>query len=339
MRARPTLRVLLALLALSSVALGALLWRSFTPFAEQEVPTDFLVEPGVNLDRVAQDLEEAQLLRHAWAFEALARWRGVAGQLRAGEYELSPHLTTSEILDRISEGRVRTYRVAIPEGLTAEEIAQRLEAAGLARAEAFLAAVHDRELVDTLEVEGESLEGYLFPETYQLARGLAAAEIARAMVAEFRAVWTEIAPKSEALGLSMIETVTLASIIEKETGAPEERPLIAAVFHNRLRRGMRLETDPTVIYGIPNFDGNLKRTHLEDSGNPYNTYRIRGLPPGPIANPGAEALRAAVEPADANYLFFVSRNDGTHHFSRSYAEHAAAVDRFQKKRGKAPLPR
>jgi UPF0755 protein len=324
---------------LFAVGSGIVLWRSLAPVASSEAYSDFLVQPGVSLGSVARDLERAQLVRHAWAFELLARWRGVAGQLRAGEYTLSPHLATGEILERISEGKVRTYRIVIPEGLTAAEIAARLETAGLAEAQEFLAAVHDRQLVDELDLEGESLEGYLFPETYQLARGLAAAEIARAMVAEFRAIWSEIAPKSEALGLSMIETVTLASIVEKETGAPEERPLIAAVFHNRLRRGMRLETDPTVIYGIPDFDGNLKRTHLEDSGNPYNTYQIRGLPPGPIANPGAEALRAAVEPADSNYLFFVSRNDGTHQFSSSYAEHAAAVDRFQKRRGKVLLSR
>ncbi len=136
----------------------------------------------------------------------------------------------------------------------------------------------------------------------------------------------------------MLETVTLASIIEKETGAPEERPLIAAVFHNRLHRGMRLDTDPAVIYGIPDFDGNLRRAHLEDAGNPYNTYQIRGLPPGPIANPGADSLRAAVEPADARYLYFVSRNDGTHEFSNSYAEHAAAVDRYQRKGRNRPSP-
>jgi UPF0755 protein len=257
----------------------------------------------------------------------------LAGELRAGEYDLSPHLTTGEILERIAEGQVRTHRIVVPEGLTATEIAQRLEENGLADAGEFLAAVRARELVNDLGVEGESLEGYLFPETYRLARGLPAAEIARAMVAQFHAIWPEIAPGSEALGLSMLETVTLASIVEKETGAPAERSLIAAVLHNRLRRGMRLETDPTVIYGIPHFDGNLRRDHLDDTGNPYNTYQIRGLPPGPIANPGADALRAAVEPADSSYLYFVSRNDGTHEFSSSYAAHAAAVERFQKRRG------
>jgi UPF0755 protein len=332
------LRALLGLaLLLGAVAIGAgvLVAHALSPAAASERATPFRVEPGASLGAVARDLEREGLVRRAWAFQGLARFRGLAAQLRAGEYELSPHLGSAEILTRIAEGRVRTHRIAVPEGLTAVEIAGRLEDAGLADSGEFLAAVGAQELVDELGVEGESLEGYLFPETYQLARGLPAAEIARAMVAQFHAIWAEVAPVAEALGLSMRETVTLASIIEKETGVPEERTQIAAVLHNRLRRGMRLETDPTVIYGIPQFDGNLRRAHLEDAANPYNTYQIQGLPPGPIANPGAEALRAAVAPADSSYLYFVSRGDGTHHFSSSYAEHAAAVDRFQKRRSSA----
>jgi UPF0755 protein len=313
--------------------------HSLSPVAASERATPFRVEPGTSLAAVARGLERDGLIRRAWAFEGLARYRGLATELRSGEYEFSPHLGSGEILERIAEGRVRTHRIAIPEGLTATEIAQRFEEGGLADSGEFLAAVQSQELVDELGVEGESLEGYLFPETYQLARGLPAAEIARAMVAQFQTVWAEIAPGSEALGLSMLETVTLASIIEKETGVPEERAEIAAVLHNRLQRGMRLETDPTVIYGIPQFDGNLRRTDLEDAGNPYNTYQIPGLPPGPIANPGAEALRAAVAPADSSHLFFVSRGDGTHHFSSSYAEHSAAVDRFQKRGGGPQSPR
>ena len=145
-------------------------------------------------------------------------------------------------------------------------------------------------------------------------------------------MWDPIAAAATARGLTMRQAVTLASIVEKETAVPDERPLVSAVFHNRLRLGMRLETDPTVIYGIANFDGNLTRAHLEDESNPYNTYRIAGLPPGPIANPGAGALRAAVEPAASDALFFVSRNDGSHVFSRTYEEHVGNVQRFQVRR-------
>jgi len=337
--ARRFLLALPLLLAALGIGAGVFAVRSLSPVAGSEQSVHFRVHRGSNLGAVARDLERERLVRRAWAFETLARWRGLEGELRAGEYDLSPHLSTGEILQRIAEGRVRTYRIVIPEGLRAVEIAQRLEEKGLADPDEFLTAVRDQELVNELGVEGESLEGYLFPETYQLARGLPAAETARAMVTQFHAVWPEIAPGSEALGLSMLETVTLASIVEKETGAPGERFLIAAVFHNRLRRGMRLETDPSVIYGIPHFDGNLRRADLEDAGNPYNTYQIPGLPPGPIANPGAAALRATVAPASSSYLYFVSRNDGTHEFSSSYAEHAAAVDRFQKRRGGPPRPR
>ena len=182
------------------------------------------------------------------------------------------------------------------------------------------------------DVEGQSLEGYLFPETYRLARGLSAREVVTTLVHQFHEAWEEIAPQAEANGMSMREIVILASIIEKETGTAEERPRIASVFLNRLRRGMRLESDPTVIYGIPDFDGNLRRRDLENRGNPYNTYRIRGLPPGPIANPGADALRAVLHPEDTDYLYFVSRNDGTHWFSTTYSEHVNAVNRYQKRR-------
>jgi UPF0755 protein len=338
-KARRFLLALPLLLAVAAGGMGVFLLRSLSAVAGSERSILFQVQPGASLDTVARDLERERLVRHAWAFKGLGRWRGLAGELRAGEYDLSPHLTTREILERIAEGQVRTYRIVIPEGLVAAEIAQRLEESGLADADEFLAAVRSQQLVNDLDVEGETLEGYLFPETYQLARGLPAAEIARAMVAQFHAIWPDIAPGSEAVGLSMLEAVTLASIVEKETGAPEERSLIAAVLHNRLRRGMRLETDPTVIYGIPQFDGNLLRSHLEDMRNPYNTYQIPGLPPGPIANPGADALRAAVQPAESSYLYFVSRNNGTHEFSSSYAEHAAAVDRFQKKRRRPATPR
>jgi UPF0755 protein len=331
LRGRRLLLSLPLLLAATAIGVGVYLARAFSPVAGSERSTHFRVQRGSGLGAVARDLEHERLVRHAWAFETLARWRDLEGELRAGEYDLSPHLSTGEILEQIAEGRVRTYRIVIPEGLTAAEIARRLEEEGLADPAEFLTAVRAREQVEELGVEGESLEGYLFPETYQLARGLPAAEIARAMVAQFHAIWPEIAPQSQALGLSMLETVTLASIVEKETGVAGERPLIAAVFHNRLRRGMRLETDPSVIYGIPDFDGNLRRADLEDTGNPYNTYQIPGLPPGPIANPGAAALRAAVAPADSSYLYFVSRNDGTHEFSSSYAEHSAAVDRYQRK--------
>ncbi len=317
---------------LLAVAGGALaLEHSLAPAGAADAPSVvFEVPPGASLARVAHDLEAGGLVRSARAVTWMAQARGLAAGLRSGEYRLSASMRPEAILHRIARGEVITYEVVLPEGLRAEEIALRLEAAGLVDAESFLQAVHDPELASELGLEGDSLEGYLFPETYRFPRGLGAREIARVLVGQFHQVWRPIEPQARRRGLGMRDVVTLASIVEKETGAAEERPVIASVFHNRLGRGMRLESDPTVIYGIREFDGNLRRTHLEDADNPYNTYRNAGLPPGPIANPGAEALRAVVQPADTEFLYFVSRNDGTHRFSRTYREHTNAVNRYQK---------
>ncbi|MCP3984788.1 MAG: endolytic transglycosylase MltG [bacterium] len=322
---------IIALLTAALVAGGFTVRRALTAPKPDAEPIVFDVPAGATLGRVAASLEQAGLIRRAWAFEGLARWQGKGGSLRAGEYEFSAMQSPAEILDRLARGQVLTHPFSFPEGLTAAEIAVRFEEAGLAEAEEILALVHDTALVAELSVEGDDLEGYLFPETYRWARGVGARAMIEDLVEQFRLAWAPLASLAKARELSMHEVVVLASIVEKETGAPEERPRIAAVFLNRLRRGMRLETDPAVIYGIPDFDGNLRRVHLEDTSNAYNTYKIPGLPPGPIANPGAAALRAVVEPSEQeDAIFFVSKNDGTHHFSRTYAEHARAVDRYQR---------
>jgi len=319
------------------IAVGGWLWiqHSLAPVEEPGGKTPLLtfeVEPGDSLGRVANALEARGLIRNARVTRWLGKIEGLGSQIKIGEYEFSATQSTREILETLSKGRVRTHAVVIPEGQRASEIADRLAAAGLVDREAFLAVVFDPEMPVRLGIEGASLEGYLFPDTYRFARGLPAERIAETMVQEFLRIYRDLGPATGERPLSMRELVTLASIVEKETGAAEERPLIAAVFLNRLKRGMRLETDPTVIYGIENFDGNLRRVHLRDDSNPYNTYRIRGLPPGPIASPGRDALQAVREPADTSYLYFVSRNDGTHIFSKTYAEHKAAVDRFQRRR-------
>ena len=330
---KKALLVLVGLLVLAGVS-GALAWRSaLAPASATEDEQAFVVPPGANLSGVARALEDAGLVKSAFAFEWLGRYRDAGADLRAGEYLLSPHLPAEDLLGRLTRGEVRTYTVSIPEGLTLVEIAARFEEAGFAEAEAFLALARDPAFVAELGLEGETLEGYLHPETYRWARGVATRNLLLDMVEQYRDVWRPLAGKAKERGLSDREALILASIVEKETGAPEERPLIAGVFLNRLARGMRLETDPSVIYGIEGFDGNLRRVHLEDESNPYNTYRIPALPPGPIANPGGEALRAVVEPAETEALFFVSRNDGTHHFSRTYAEHSRMVDCYQRKRG------
>ena len=303
------------------------------PAADHPAPALFQVEAGDSMNGVARRLEERGILRSARATRWLARIEGLDGQLQVGEYELSPDQTPQSILAIITTGQVKTWSLTIPEGSRALEIAQRIQDEGLGNARHFMEATNDPEWAAALGLPGPSLEGYLYPDTYTLPRGLSAREITAIMVRQFNRVWVEhVAAWAEQSTLSQGEIVTLASIVEKETAAPHERPLIAAVFLNRLARGMRLETDPTVIYGIPNFDGNLTRAHLRDRNNPYNTYRIRALPPGPIANPGLEALLAVVKPAETDFLYFVSRNDGTHAFSVSYREHEEAVTQYQRRR-------
>ena len=332
------LRVLAALILLVPVVAGGCyfwLQRSLSPVVTEEGGARtvvFEIEPGDSLWRVAATLEKKGVIRNAKVARWFAESENVASSLKVGEYELATSQSTPEILDMLVRGRVRTHAVAIPEGLRATEIADRLRDAGFGDREAFLEIVFDPASPERFGVEGPSLEGYLFPDTYRFARGISEPRIIQAMVDEFHSVYQELVPLPSDSKLSMREHVTLASIVEKETGVAEERPLIAAVFLNRMKRKMRLETDPTVIYGIENFDGNIKRSHLEDGNNPYNTYKIPGLPPGPIASPGRDALRAVLEPADSPFLFFVSRNDGTHVFSKTYAEHEAAVDRYQRRR-------
>jgi UPF0755 protein len=310
---------------------GAVLW-GLRPADPGAAPVRFDVRAGSTLRSVAEELEAAGVIRSSLAMRGLARFQKTAGRLHAGEYELSASWNVRRVLEEMVEGRVVTYPVTLPEGISAAEIASRLEAAGLVSAAAFLEVARDPEVANAFGVEGTTLEGYLFPDTYRIPRGLTPRQIAKILVDEFHRHWTQIETGARARGMSMREVVTLATIVEKETGVASERPLVASVFHNRLDRGMRLESDPTTIYGIPDFDGNLRRIHLEDASNAWNTYRIAGLPPSPIASPGGAALRAVIDPAPSDYLFFVSRNDGSHNFARNYREHVNNVNRYQRSR-------
>jgi len=287
------------------------------------------VPPGQSLAATAEALQRHQLVRSALKFRMLARLEGYDRRLKAGEYSLRSSMSPRDILERMSKGLVRLHRLTIPEGLTISQMAGQIEKVGLARAADILERSKDPAYVRAQGIEAPSLEGYLYPETYFFPRTVTADGVITAMLQAFRAAFPpEWQQRASELGFTVHETVTLASIIEKETGDPSERSLISSVFHNRLKRGMRLETDPTVIYGIPNFDGNLTRKHLE-TPTPFNTYLIRGLPPGPIASPGKEALKAALFPAQSDFIFFVSKNNGTHHFSTNLADHHRAVQHYQ----------
>lgn len=299
--------------------------------AEADPPERIVrVERGQRLRSIAETLHREGIVDDPLRFRILARLEGSQSVIRAGEYALSPAMAPIQVLHILVEGRVVLHRLTVPEGLHIRQIAERVAAAGLAAAEDFIAAANDPDLARSLGVSADRLEGYLFPETYFFPGSATAPDICRIMVDRFHTVFSDDwKRRTSQMGFSVHEIVTLASIIEKETAAPAERAAISSVFHNRLRRGMRLETDPTVIYAIEDFDGNLTRRHLK-SGTPYNTYVIRGLPPGPIANPGSAALEAALYPAETNYLYFVSKNDGTHVFSATLQEHNRAVRRYQK---------
>ncbi len=302
----------------------------YTPASSVVSPRVVNIERGASFRVVANRLEDAGIIRSADSFMFAASLLGDYRKVKAGEYELSASMTPIDILDTIVKGQVKKYFVTIPEGYDIKDVARVLASEGLVDENEFVSRAMDRKFAASLGVGGPTLEGYLFPDTYEFTRTQGADEIIARMVEKFKSVYfPSLDEAARTRHMSMKKVVTLASIIEKETGADAERRRISAVFHNRLRKGIRLQSDPTVIYGIKDFNGNLTRKDLF-ARNPYNTYVNYGLPPGPIANPGRASLEAAIDPEKDAYLYFVSKNDGTHHFSKSLKEHNRAVSRYQK---------
>ncbi len=294
--------------------------------------TLYQLKPGTSLSQVATDLAAAGIVRSSLSLKLLAKLKNLSGQIQSGSYRFAEPATPEAVLARLVAGDVEKASLTIPEGFTLAQIAERLAALGLADHRKLLDLAHSPTFLKSLKIKATSLEGYLFPETYLFTPGIDEASLLRMMVDQLRSnLSAELLEKARRVKLDRHQLVTLASIIEKETGKIAEMPLIASVFHNRLKRGIPLQTDPSVIYGIEEFDGNITRKHLK-TPTPYNTYLIKGLPPGPIASPGLAALRAAAEPAESNYLYFVSRGDGSHQFSRTLKEHNRAVRRYQLKR-------
>ena len=322
-------KILLIPLLLTALAGGLLVVRFLVTPLTPPPGTTLLIQRGESFASIARRLALSGVVAGGRPLRLLARCRGDAGRVQAGEYAFSDPATPGAVLDRLVAGDVVTTTVTFPEGWTLREIAARLDEKGLADRSEILRLAGDAEFLHTLDIPAASLEGYLFPETYRLAAGTSPQRILTMMVDQFRRRLTpEMVSAAKEQGLDVHQLVTLASIIQKEAGSETEMPLIAAVFRNRLRRHMPLQADPTVIYGIADFDGNLTRADLEKK-TPYNTYRIAGLPPGPIASPGATALEAAAHPAAVAYLYFVARGDGSHVFSATLAEHNRAVRRFQ----------
>ena len=303
-----------------------------SPFIPNAPEKTITLLPGQGLKTIAGRLENEEIISNRLYFSLFAKLKKAGKKLQAGEYLLSASKSPEEILDILVKGRVKLYRITLPEGLTIREVGALVEKENFCSREQFTTLCRHPLLMAKLGISAPSLEGYLFPDTYFFPKQTACEDIIAAMTGRFNAVFTEERrQRAKELGFSVHEILTLASIIEKETGEASERPLISSVFHNRLKKNMRLESDPTVIYGIEDFDGNIKKNHLQTL-TPYNTYQITGLPPGPIANPGALSLEAALYPATTPYLFFVSKNDSTHYFSESFEEHKKAVIKYQLKR-------
>jgi len=328
---RMTFLRLAALLLLAMIgAAASVAWVAVSPGPPlPRAGASVVIHEGDGVAEIARRLEAAGLVRSALLLRVQARVTGLDRTIQPGRYRFETASTTNDILRRLAAG-VAPIEVTIPEGYTVREIAKLVAERGLASTDTLLCLADDPEFLLAAGVLGPQLEGYLFPDTYRFAPGTDAGEVLATMVRRFHDRFdADRHRRTSARGLTVNQVLTLASIIEKETGKPEERPLIAAVFANRLRIGMPLQSDPTVIYGLPAFDGDLTRADLQYP-SPYNTYVVGGLPPGPIANPGLAAIDAALAPADSSALYFVSRNDGSHAFSSTLAEHNRAVHRFQR---------
>jgi UPF0755 protein len=332
------MRRLIVLLVLVAIAAGV--WAVHVQMARLDAPYQGFAPPEQFVEVPSGSGPQAigRLLVRAGVVSDLTTWRlavwrsGQATALKAGEYRFAGALTPAEVVAKLAKGDVYLRSITFPEGLTIKQMAAIFEQSGFGPARDFVHAARNSALVAAFDPAAENLEGSLFPDTYALPRRATASDLVRRMVERFESVMTdELRHAADAAGLSVREAVTLASIIEKETAAPEERPLVAAVYRNRLRQKMGLQCDPTVIYALElrgRFNGNLTRVDLAFD-SPYNTYRYRGLPPGPIAAPGRRSLEAALHPAPVDYLYFVSRNDGSHAFASSLAEHNRNVTKYQ----------
>lgn len=298
---------------------------------------NFIIEPGQTLWQVSTNLAKAGLIKDSKRFRGYAQAEKKGGNVRAGEFNLYTNMTAPEVLTEITTTSGILHKLSVREGLNWWQTAKIAEEAGLTTYSDFKKAVYNRELIKKYNIPADNLEGYLFPETYMLTRPQkeTGTIIAETMVREFfkaaHKAWPDGLPSPKKIH----ETLILASLVEKETGDISERRTIAGVFANRLRKGYLLQSDPTIIYGLgEDFDGNLHKSQLQDKTNTYNTYRHRGLPPGPICSPGLASIEAAINPEKNNYLYFVAKGDGSHYFSRSLKEHNNAVKKYQLRRNR-----
>ena len=320
-------------MVLAAAASTFYIWRGVAlPYQGFDGEQFVTVDTGASVGSIGNALAGAGVVRDARAFQIAARVKGAEKRLQAGEYRFVKEASAFEVVDRIARGDVLVRPVTFPEGRTAAEMAAIYEERGFGPAADFLAASRAASRVRALDPAARDLEGYLFPSTYRLARNATARALVGLMVQSFETAFdADLRAAASARGLSIREAVTMASLVEEEAQIPDERPMISAVYHNRLKIGMGLQCDATVIYAMQRagtWNGNITRADLA-MDSPYNTYRYRGLPPGPIANPGRASLEAAVRPANVPYLYYVSRNDGSHAFATTLDEHNRNVQQYQ----------
>lgn len=297
------------------------------------------IQTGSSFRDISKLLESKKLIRRHWSLEVVARLKRNEKMIMAGEYEIAASMSPTEILKKLVSGDIYKRKVTLIPGSSVWDIGQEVENAGLMKKVDFDKAIADPGLLGQAGINAKTFEGYLLPETYFFSRPIDAKKIIWTMLEASEKSWpAQYSSRSEIMGLSRHQVITLASIIEKESGKLAEQPVISSVFHNRLKQGMKLQSDPTVVYGLPNFNGNITKRDLEND-HPYNTYMHFGLPPGPICNPSLEAIKAALFPEETQYLFFVADGKGAHVFSTTLREHNRAVDEYRKIVGaRAPLP-
>lgn len=302
------------------------------------VLTTINIPQGATFQKVSNILKEKHIINDKFYFKVLAYIMGATHNLKYGEYLLSSSMRPLTILEKLLSGEVVLHEITIPEGYTDQEIAQTLNEKGLLTdVNRFMQLTKDKAFIASLGITANTLEGFLYPDTYKLSKGLSPKEIIKKMVDQFKLSYTpELQQRAKEMRMSMLQVVTLASIIEKETSIPSERFLISAVFHNRLKFGMRLQSDPTVIYALHITNDVITKADLRKR-NPYNTYTHYGLPPGPICNPGKESIIAALYPANVKYLYFVANNEGSHVFTKTLKEHNYYVNLYQRHKYKGEI--
>ncbi len=308
----------------------------FVPPTKEKVWKEVEVTDGMSFKAISATLKKEGVIRYRGYFEIMGRIQGISRRVRAGFYGLSTNMSMWDVLDALRKGRIIEYEVVIPEGYNLYQIGWTLSNTPLiSDPQEFIRLVKDKNYVHALGIDADTLEGYLFPDTYYLPKGAKLEDIPKKMVQRYRAVFDDsYRARARELGFTEQQVVTLASIIEKEAKVPSERKLISSVYQNRLKKGMRLQADPTAVYGTKAWVTKVTKEDLKRR-SPYNTYLHKGLPPGPIANPGQGSILAALYPEHVDYLFFVAQGDGSHYFSSDYGAHEKAVGRYRSNKRKS----